>query len=65
MLIISSLNSATVWKWRNQAMQFRRLVELVSNVLPLLSWPLVLGGMITVRIEVDMVAGNRGGHGSW
>ena len=38
---------------------------LVSNALPLFSWPLVLGGMITVKIEVDMVAGNRGGHGSW
>ena len=42
-----------------------RLVELVSNALPLFSWPLVLGGVITVRVEVDMVAGNRGGHDSW
>ena len=63
--MIPSWNSATVWKWRNQAIQLRRLVELVSNALPLFSGPLVLGGMITTKIEVNMVAGNRGGHGSW
>ena len=38
---------------------------MVSNALPLFSWSLVLGGMNTVRIEVDMVTGNRNGHGSW